>query len=219
MNFHCFNETGNNILCQNLIALNRDLSGMLRKLIVSFLIILLVPNITFAQEADYTRPEFNLPDLNGQERAISEWDGNAMLINFWATWCIPCKGEIPMLNQLAEDYSNIDFQILGIAVDNVENIQKFMETLPLDYITLAHEDRSQEVAALFHDSFLVLPFTVFLDHQGRVFWMQVEEIHREEVDAILGRIWQIKSGELQFEDAQLALIEDLDRIMQSRMNE
>ena len=192
---------------------------MLRVLLVFLAVLIFVPGLSSAQESDYRRPDFSLPDLTGQERAISEWDGNALLINFWATWCIPCKREIPMLNQLSEDYDGEDFRVLGIAVDNVDNIQEFMQILPLEYITLAHEDKSQEVASLFYDSFLVLPFTVFLDHQGRVFWMQVEEIHREEVDAILNRIWQIKSGELQFEDAQLALIEDLDRIMESRMAE
>ena len=192
---------------------------MLRVLQILLVFLALAPEFSGAQDHDYRRPDFSLPDLTGQERAISEWDGNALLINFWATWCIPCKREIPMLNQLAEDYEGRDFQVLGIAVDNVDNIQEFMATLPLEYVTLADEDKSQEVASLFHDSFLVLPFTVFLDHQGRVFWMQVEEIHREEVDAILRRIWQVKSGELQFEDAQLAMIEDLDRIMQSRTSE
>jgi thiol-disulfide isomerase/thioredoxin len=192
---------------------------MLRVFLISLLVIIFVPAISSAQDQDYRRPEFSLPDLTGQDRAISEWDGNAMLINFWATWCIPCKREIPMLNQLSEDYHDTDFQVLGIAVDNVDNIQKFMEILPLSYLTLAHEDKSQEVANQFSNSFLVLPFTVFLDHQGRIFWMQVEEIHREEVDAILNRIWQVKSGELQYEDAQLALMEDLDQILQSRMSE
>ena len=192
---------------------------MLRILLMLIAVLVLVPEFSGAQDHDYRRPDFSLPDLTGQERAISEWDGNAMLINFWATWCIPCKREIPMLNELASEYEGEDFQVLGIAVDNVDNILEFMEILPLEYITLAHEDRSQEVASLFYDSFLVLPFTVFLDHQGRVFWMQVEEIHREEVDAILNRIWQVKSGELEFEAAQLALMEDLEQIIQSRTAE
>ena len=172
-----------------------------------------------ADDIDYRRPDFSIADLNGVDRSISEWDGNAMLINFWASWCIPCKREIPMLNQLSTDHAEKDFQILGIAVDTADNVREFIKTTPLDYLTLADEDRSQDVANQFSNSFLVLPFTVFLDHQGRIFWMQVEEMHRNEVDAVLDRIWQLESGELDYEQAQEALVADLEQIMQSRMPE
>lgn len=170
-----------------------------------------------AQETDYRRPEFSLADLQGVERSISEWDDKALLINFWATWCIPCKREIPMLNELAMEYQGRDFEVLGIAVDTIENIQKFMQIIPLEYETLADEDKSQDVAFQFSNSFLVLPFTIFLDHQGRIFWMQVEEIHREEIDIILDKIYKIKSGDLPFEQAQLEMVDELEMLMQERM--
>ncbi len=170
-----------------------------------------------AQEIDYRRPEFSLADLQGVERSISEWDGKALLINFWATWCIPCKREIPMLNELSLEYQGRDFEVLGIAVDTIENIQKFMQVIPLEYETLADEDKSQDVAFQFSNSFLVLPFTIFLDHQGRIFWMQVEEIHREEIDIILDKIFKIKSGDLPFEQAQLDMVNELEILMQERM--
>ena len=172
-----------------------------------------------ADETDYRRPDFSIADLNGVDRSISEWDGNAVLINFWASWCIPCKREIPMLNQLSADHADKDFQILGIAVDTADNIREFIKTTPLDYLTLADEDKSQDVANQFSNSFLVLPFTVFLDHEGRIFWMQVEEMHRNQVDAVLDRIWQIETGELDYDQAQQALVADLEHIMQSRMPE
>ncbi|NNE36877.1 MAG: TlpA family protein disulfide reductase [Gammaproteobacteria bacterium] len=158
-----------------------------------------------------------MTDLQGVDRSISEWDGKALLINFWATWCIPCKREIPMLNELASEYQDRDFNVLGIAVDTPENIREFMQTIPLEYETLADEDVSQDVAFQFSNSFLVLPFTVFLDHQGRVFWMQVEEIHREEVDMILDKIYKIRSGDLLFEQAQEELVAELDDLMHERM--
>ena len=169
------------------------------------------------QEIEYHRPDFAMKDLQGVERSISEWDGKALLINFWATWCIPCKREIPMLNELSNEYEGRDFEVLGIAVDTPENIQEFMQTIPLDYETLADEDVSQDVAFQFSNSFLVLPFTVFLDHKGRVFWMQVEEIHREEVDLILDKIYKIQSETLAFETAQEELIRELDALMQERL--
>jgi thiol-disulfide isomerase/thioredoxin len=191
---------------------------MIKFLKITILIYLSLHSLLLqAQEVDYRRPDFTMTDLQGVQRSISEWDGKALLINFWATWCIPCKREIPMLNQLASEYESRDFNVLGIAVDTPENIQEFMQTIPLEYETLADEDVSQDVAFQFSNSFLVLPFTVFLDHQGRIFWMQVEEIHREEVDMILDKIYKIKSGDLVFEQAQEQLVAELDALMHERM--
>ncbi len=193
---------------------------MVNPQITLFIILLLLQSIILqAQEIDYRRPNFTMKDLQGVERSISEWDGNALLINFWATWCIPCKREIPMLNELVSEYEGRDFNVLGIAVDTPENIQEFKKTIPLEYETLADEDVSQDVAFQFSNSFLVLPFTVFLDHQGRIFWMQVEEIHREEIDLILDKIFKIRSGELDFEQAQEKLVAALDALMYERMAE
>jgi peroxiredoxin len=188
---------------------------------ISFLIAMLVTvnSLSSAEESDFRRPDFSMTDMEGTERSISEWDGNAMLINFWASWCVPCKREIPLLNDISIEYKDKDFQVLGIAVDNPDNIREFIKTTPLNYLTLVDEEKSQEVAYQLTESFLVLPLTVFLDHQGRIFWMQVEEIHRDEVDAILNRIWQIRSGELDYDKAQTALVADLDRIYQERLAE
>ena len=104
-------------------------------------------------------------------------------------------------------------QILGIAIDMAENVSKYLQTTKMSYTTLAEEDQGQQVAALFSSDPLVLPFTVFLDHQGRVFWMQVEEIYREQADVILSYIGKVKSGELSYEQAQLQLVEAVQASM------
>ena len=166
-----------------------------------------------AQQDDLRRPDFTLPDLAGKARSISEWDGKALIINFWATWCIPCKREIPLFNEIDVDYDDADVQILGIAIDTAENVSKYLQTTKMSYTTLAEEDQGQQVAALFSSDPLVLPFTVFLDHQGRVFWMQVEEIYREQADVILSYIGKVKSGELSYEQAQLQLVEAVQASM------
>ena len=166
-----------------------------------------------AQQDDLRRPDFTLPDLAGKARSISEWDGKALIINFWATWCIPCKREIPLFNEIDADYDDADVQILGIAIDTAENVSKYLQTTKMSYTTLAEEDQGQQVAALFSSDPLVLPFTVFLDHQGRVFWMQIEEIYREQADVILSYIGKVKSGELSYEQAQLQLVEAVQASM------
>ena len=69
-----------------------------------------------------TRPAFTLPDLEGVEREFVEWDGKHRLLNFWATWCAPCRREIPMLKAFQEQHREAGFQILGIAVDYPEQV-------------------------------------------------------------------------------------------------
>lgn len=162
-----------------------------------------------AQQHDFRRPDFSLPDLEGKQRAVSEWDGKAMIINFWATWCIPCKREIPLFNEIDAAYADKDLQLLGIAVDTPENVSAYLQTTSMTYPTLVEEDQAQQVAFTFTNTFLVLPFTVFLDHQGRVFWMQAEEMHREQIDIILGFIFKVRAAELSFEQAQQQLVSAL----------
>lgn len=178
---------------------------------ITFLALLLAlcfADITaYAQEQDYRRPDFSLPDLDGKERSISEWDGQAMIINFWASWCIPCRREIPLLNELSAEHADKDFSVLGIAVDSPENVEKFLNETDMDYLTLVEEQRSLEVANAFYNSYLVLPFTIFLDHQGRIMWMQVEEVHREDIEPVLDRIWLVRSGDLTYEQAQDELMQ------------
>jgi len=173
-------------------------------------------NPAYTQEVDHRRPDFSLPDLDGKERSIAEWDGKAIIINFWATWCIPCKREIPLFNQIQTEYADWDLQVLGIAVDTPANVAEFLKSTSMVYPTLVEEQKSQEIAFAFSNSFLILPFTVFLDHHGRILWMQVEEIHREEIDSVLDRIWKIRSGELTYEQAQDGLIADMEKIVKAR---
>lgn len=167
---------------------------------------LLASNV-MAQQDDFRRPEFSLPDMDGSERSISEWDGRAMIINFWATWCIPCKREIPLFNEIDAAYDDTDLQLLGIAVDSPANVRKYLAATPMSYPTLVEENRAQDVVALFTNEPMVLPFTIFLDHAGRVFWMQAEEIDREQADVILDSIHRVRTGEISYEQAQAQLVD------------
>lgn len=167
----------------------------------------LYSSTVLSETADYKRPEFSLPDLDGVERSISEWDGKAVIINFWASWCIPCLREIPLLNELSAEYADEDIYILGIAVDSAENVREFLAKTSMNYLTLVEEDRAIDVANAFSNSYLMLPFTVYLDHEGRILWMQVEEVHRQDIEPVVDQIRQIKSGTSTYEQAQDALIE------------
>jgi len=180
-------------------------SSYVRALLITLCVVMLSP--VNADDADFRRPDFSLPDLTGKVRSVTEWDGKAMIINFWATWCVPCKREIPLFNQIDAETDDSDLQVLGIAVDKPENVKTYLQQFPMSYLTLVEEHKAQELAAVFTGDSLVLPFTVFLDHKGRVFWMQVEEIYREQADVILNYIQRVKAGELSYEQAQQQLVQ------------
>ena len=80
-----------------------------------------------------TRPAFTMTDLEGEERAISEWDGDLVVLNFWASWCRPCVEEIPVFTELQDDFGDQGLQMLGVAVDNRDAARDFSERLDMNY--------------------------------------------------------------------------------------
>ena len=79
-------------------------------------------------------------DLDGNLRNIKEWDGKLILLNFWATWCPPCKKEIPVFIELQTAYKDQNFQIIGIAIDDEEAVAEFAKHIGINYPTLLTED-------------------------------------------------------------------------------
>ena len=66
------------------------------------------------------RANLSLPDLNGTQHRLSDWDGKLVLLNFWATWCGPCREEMPLLDRVNKHLADDGFAVVGIALDNTE---------------------------------------------------------------------------------------------------
>ena len=73
------------------------------------------------------RADFSLPDLDNKQRAIKEWDNKVILLNFWATWCPPCRREIPAFIELQEKFGPQGFQVIGVAIDEKEAVQDYSD--------------------------------------------------------------------------------------------
>ncbi|HEX5055118.1 MAG TPA: TlpA disulfide reductase family protein [Gammaproteobacteria bacterium] len=114
------------------------------------------------------RPAFTLPDLAGTAHSVSEWDGHALLINFWATWCTPCREEIPAFIEIRRRYEKRGFEIVGIAVDSPEFVTEYARDLGIPYPLLYGSDDAVEVSRLYGNQQGTLPFTVFVDAKGRI---------------------------------------------------
>jgi thiol-disulfide isomerase/thioredoxin len=153
-------------------------------------------------------PDIRLPDLKGAEKQLRDYLGRPVIINFWATWCGPCRREIPLLQQLRQTYRGERLEVVGIAVDKQEAVAQYLQKTPISYPLLVGEDQGFDAAQKFGME-LVLPFSVFADAQGRIITVKVGELHKDEADYILGVMGQVAAGRKSIEEARSGIAEKL----------
>jgi thiol-disulfide isomerase/thioredoxin len=158
------------------------------------------------------RPEITLADRAGKPRALSEWNGKPQVINFWATWCAPCRREIPMLNTLAKDGAWPEIALIGIAIDFREDVLRYLESTPIDYTVLIGEQDGLDAARAFGVESLGLPFTAFVDASGRIVTIHVGELHRPQADVILSIVREVDAGMIDLETAQARIRAEVPKI-------
>ena len=110
-------------------------------------------------------PDFTLKSLDGKNLKLSEMAGNVVLINFWASWCAPCREEMPLLNALHNKYQPLGFTVLGINVEEqVDSARGFLEDFPVDFPVLL--DNRNQVSQLYE--VIAMPTTVVVDRDGKL---------------------------------------------------
>jgi thiol-disulfide isomerase/thioredoxin len=154
-----------------------------------------------------SRPDITLTDRDGKPRSLSEWDGKALVINFWATWCAPCRREIPMLNALARENRDRGVEVIGIAVDFREDVLQYLQKMPIDYTVLIGEQEGMDAARAFGMDTIGLPFTAFTDSKGRIATIQVGELQRPQAEFILALIREVNSGAIDMATARARIRE------------
>lgn len=157
-------------------------------------------------------PQFALKDLSGKVTSVSSWEGKSLMINFWATWCAPCRREIPLLKALAGDWADRDVRVVGIAVDYPDKVRQFANEFKIDYPVLVGEQDAMDVAADFGMASPGFPFTVFTDKRGQVVALFLGELHRPQAEFILLEVQKLNQDRIQLPEARGTIAEGLDKM-------
>jgi len=134
------------------------------------------------------RPDFRLASTTGEFVTTEDYPGKTLLINFWATWCEPCLREMPMLVDLQMEYGSAGLQVLGIAIDDVQNVRDFVKKYGISYPVLVGGGDVMVTSADYGNVDGVLPYSVLVDSDGIIRWQYVGEIRRDEAVILLNKL-------------------------------
>jgi thiol-disulfide isomerase/thioredoxin len=135
------------------------------------------------------RPPLKLASMaDGKPRDISEWDGKILVVNFWATWCPPCRKEMPMFVKMQEQYRQQGLQFIGVAIDDRDKVQDFMDTVGVNYPMLIGAQDAIDAAKAYGDRFGALPYSVIIDRDGVIRHIQRGELHEETLLQVLNKL-------------------------------
>ena len=113
-------------------------------------------------------PDFVFATLDGKVASLGDWRGKVVVLNFWATWCPPCREEMPAFSAINSQLAGKPVQFVGIGIDTPDNIANFQKATPVSYpLFIAGYETLKQTAELGNKS-LSLPFTIIVDQSGNI---------------------------------------------------
>lgn len=141
------------------------MKGLKSALLGVFLGIIAASSLAASDLAGQVAPDFVLKSATGENLRLSEYRGDVVMINFWATWCGPCRQEMPLLNELFNRYQRVGFHLLGVNIDDdSRRAMQMVEDLGVSFPVLF--DETKEVSKLYQVE--AMPVTVIVDREGVV---------------------------------------------------
>ena len=165
-----------------------------------------------------TLPDITLANLDGKPTKLASFGGRPLMVNFWATWCAPCRREIPLLNKIRMQRKVQNAEIVGVAVDFRDDVLEYVKTTPINYPLLIGEEDGLAAAEAFGMG-MAFPFSVFVDSQNRILAIKVGELHEDEANFAFDRLKDIDDGVLTREAAQAAVGDAFREMAAARASE
>lgn len=131
------------------------------------------------------RPDFKIGSQNGEWVTADDFAGKLLLVNFWATWCAPCREEMPMLVDLQSQYGSEGLQVVGIALDDVQKVREFVQAFSITYPILVGSADVMAVNQSYGNQSGALPYSVLVDQQGIIRWQFSGTLQHDELVEIL----------------------------------
>jgi len=129
------------------------------------------------------RPDYSLGSADGSIVSASDFDGKVVLVNFWATWCAPCREEMPMLMDLRAQHMAAGFEVVGIALDDVQQARDFIAELGIEYPNLVGSTDVMVTMQQYGNASGTLPYSVLLGPDGTIRWTRLGILDREVLEA------------------------------------
>ena len=124
------------------------------------------------------------PDAQGQSQALAQWDRRLLVVNFWATWCGPCKEEMPLLKKLQSEFGDRGLQIVGIAADTQSNVANFGKNIGINYPLLVAETGAIDFSRRLGNRLGLLPHTLVLRPGGEIIFSRLGPVTEAEMAEI-----------------------------------
>jgi len=129
--------------------------------------------------------DFEFGDLEGRRRNLAEWRGKLVLLNFWATWCPPCREEIPLFIDMQNRYGGNGLQIIGVAIDQPEAVVRYRDSVGMNYPVLLGESAGLGAMTRLGNGRGALPYSVIIDPSGRALSTRIGAYRPAELENLL----------------------------------
>ena len=127
----------------------------------------------------------SFPDLAGKPQALAQWQGKVLVINYWATWCVPCRDEMPAFSRLQQKHAGSGVQFVGLSIDDPDKVREFQKKTPVVYPLLIAEPSAIALTEALGNAAQGLPFTVVIDRKGHIAATRLGRFKEDELDALL----------------------------------
>lgn len=141
-----------------------------------------------AREAVAALKDTRWRDLEGQERSLTQWRGKVIVVNFWATWCAPCREEIPIFIRLQQKYAEQGLQFVGIAIDRPEKVAPYAAEMGMNFPVLIGGADAIELTRALGNRVGALPYTIVLRRDGGVADQHLGVVREGAFDALISSL-------------------------------